>query len=152
MSKLYSLHEMLRDISRDHRGNVLVMFAGMAFGLVLMVGAGVDYSRAVQFKTSLQNLADSSALAGASAYVSVATSGNGTTVATNYWNAGLSKLPPSNSVGTPTITPTADASGYYVSVGASASIKTTFLGLISSTIPVTVYAKAKDPIVSAAVD
>ena len=45
----------LRAFLGDRRANVMVMFAGMGFGLVLMVGAGVDYTRATQFKTALQN-------------------------------------------------------------------------------------------------
>jgi Flp pilus assembly protein TadG len=129
------------------------MFAGMAVGLVLLVGAGVDYTRAVQFKASLQSLADASALAGASAYVSATTGNTGISVATSYWNAGLSRLPPNSGVGTPSITTSSDASGYYVQVSVPAStIKTTFLSLIMNSIGVVVSAKAKDPIVSAGVD
>ncbi len=142
-----------KKFARDRRGNVMVMFAGMGFGLVLMVGGAVDYTRATQFKTSLQSLADASALAGASAYVSAATAANGVTVATNYWNNGLSWLPPNSGVGTPTITASSDASGYYVQVSVPAStIKTTFLSLVMNSISVAVAAKAKDPIVSATVD
>src|SRR5690349_957933 len=106
----------LKSFLRDRTGNVMVMFAGMGVGLVLMVGAGVDYTRAVQFKSALQALADASALAGASAYVSSTTSAAGVTMATNYWNAGLSRLPPNNGVATPTITPSSDATGYYIQV------------------------------------
>jgi Flp pilus assembly protein TadG len=153
MSNLPSLPVLFRNFARECRGNVMVMFAGMAVGLILMVGAGVDYSRAVQFKTSLQSLADASALAGASAYVSAATAANGVTVATNYWNNGLSRLPPNSGIGTPTITTSSDVSGYYVQVSVPAStIKATFLSLVMNSITVAVSAKAKDPIVSANVD
>jgi len=55
----------LRRFLADCRGNVMIMFAGMGVGMVLMVGAGVDYTRAMQFKSSLQALADASVLAGA---------------------------------------------------------------------------------------
>jgi len=126
------------------------MFAGTATALVLLVGAGIDYSRATQFKTSLQSVVDAAALAGASAYVSAATSDTGRTVATNYFNAGVAKLPPNNGAsltgGTPTAT--SDSSGYYIAVSATGSIKTTFLSLFTSTLTVNVYAKAKDPIVT----
>lgn len=148
-----SLRQSFKNFSGDGRGSVMVMFAGMAVGLILLVGAGVDYSRAVQFKTSLQSLADTSALAGASAYVSAATAANGVIVATNYWNNGLSRLPPNSGIGTPTITTSSDASGYYVQVSVPAStINTTFLSLVMNSITAVVSAKAKDPIVSASVD
>jgi Flp pilus assembly protein TadG len=142
----------LRALIADRQANVMVMFAGMAFGIVLMVGAGVDYTRATQFKTQLQNAADEAALAGAGVYVSAATAASATTAATNYFNAAKAKLPPSFSVGTPSIDASSDANGYYITVSVSASIKTTFLSLLSSTIPVAVYAKAKDPIVTATVN
>jgi Flp pilus assembly protein TadG len=153
MFNLSPLPAALRNFARDSRGNVMIMFAGMAVGLVLMVGAGVDYGRAVEFKTALQGLADASALAGASAYVSPATAANAVTVATNYWNNGVSRLPSNGGVGTPTVTTSSDASGYYVQVSVSGStIKTTFLSIITNSIGAVVSAKAKDPIVSATVD
>jgi Flp pilus assembly protein TadG len=143
----------LRAFMGDRRGNVMVMFAGMGIGLVLMVGAGVDYTRATQFKTALQSLADSAALAGASVYVSDATAANAITVATNYWNAGLTKLYPSSGVGTPDITTSSDSSGYFVHVTVpDSTIKTTFLSLITNSITVKVNATAKDPIVTATIN
>jgi Flp pilus assembly protein TadG len=152
MFDLPSLLAAIRNFAQDCRGNVIIMFAGMAIGLILMVGAGVDYARAVQFKTALQSLADASALAGASAYVSAATAASGVTVATNYWNNGVSKLPSNSGVGTPTVATSSDASGYYVRVSVPAStIKTTFLSIITNSISAVVSAKAKDPIVNASV-
>src|SRR5258706_9559445 len=139
-------------LMKDRRGNVMVMFAGMAVGLVLMVGAGVDYTRATQFKTALQDAADSAALAGAGVYVSSATSGAGVTAATNYFNAAKAKLPPYFNMGDAAIAATSDASGYYVSVTVTGTIKTTFLSLVTNTIAVKVFAKAKDPIVTASVN
>jgi Flp pilus assembly protein TadG len=140
----------LRAFLGDRRANVMVMFAGMGFGLVLMVGAGVDYSRATQFKTALQNAADSAALAGASVYVSTTTDTDGSTAAQNYYTAAKPKLPPYASVdSTATVATSSDANGYYVAVTINGAIKTTFLSLITNTINVKVYAKAKDPIVTA---
>ena len=133
--RILSPSVLSRKVARDSSGNVLVMFAGMAVGLVLLVGAGVDYTRAVQFKASLQSLADASALAGASAYVSATTGNTGISVATSYWNAGLSRLPPNSGVGTPSITTSSDASGYYVQVSVPTStIRTTFLSLVMNSI------------------
>ena len=131
----------------------MVMLVGILLGLVLIVGAAVDYSRAMAFKAALQNLADSAALAGASVYVSADTALNATTVATNYFNAGLPHLPDNISVGTPTITPSSDSAGYYIQVTVPTSrIRTTFLGLFTTSIAVEVSAKAKDPIVIGHVD
>src|SRR5471032_955223 len=104
----------LRALLGDRRANVMVMFAGMGFGLVLMVGAGVDYTRATQFKTALQNAADSAALAGASVYVSTTTDTDGSTAAQAYYTAAKPKLPPYASVdNTASVATSSDASGYY---------------------------------------
>ena len=143
----------LRRFLADRRGNVMIMFAGMGVGMVLMVGAGVDYTRAMQFKSSLQALADASVLAGASVYVSDASSSNAITMATQYWNNGLSRLPPNSGVGTPNFTTTSDAGGYYIHVSVPTStIKTTFLSLVTNSIGVIVTATAKDPIVTATIN
>lgn len=141
----------LKSFLQDRAGNVMIMFAGMGVGLVLMVGAGVDYTRAVQFKSALQALADASVLAGASVYVSTDTATDATNEAQAYWTNGLSRLPPYLSVGTPNFWTTNDASGYSVHVTVpTSSIKTTFLSLATmNSIGVTVTATAKDPIVSA---
>ena len=56
MSKQRRMSAFLRNFTRNRGGSVLIMFAGMAVGLLLMVGAGVDYGRAVQFKAALQSL------------------------------------------------------------------------------------------------
>lgn len=153
MFKKWRLSALLRNFSRNRSGSVLIMFAGMAVGLILMVGAGVDYGRAAQFKAALQSLADASALAGASAYLSSTTGPNGIAMATNYWNNGVPRLPANLSVGVPVITTSADASGYYVQVSVPpSSIKTTFLALAMNSISAVVSARAKDPIVNATVD
>jgi len=144
---------LLRRFLRDRAGNVMIMFAGMGVGLVLMVGAGVDYTRAMQFKSALQALADASALAGASVYVSDASASNGIAMAQSYWNNGLSRLPANSGVGTPDFTTTSDAGGYYVHVTVPTStIKTTFLSLVTNSISVVVSATAKDPIVTATIN
>src|ERR1041385_3181143 len=118
-----------------------------------MVGAGVDYTRAVQFKSALQALADASVLAGASVYVSDATAASGIATAQAYWNNGLSRLPSNSVIGPVNFTTSSDAGGYYVhvTVGTSAqpsTIKTTFLSLVTSSIGAVVSATAKDPIVT----
>lgn len=145
----------LRRLIADRRGNVMVMFAGMSIGMVLMVGAGVDYTRAMQFKSALQSLADASVLAGAAVYVSSSpdTGPNGIAMAQAYWNAGASRLPSNSGVGTPNFTNSFDSSGYYIHVTVPTStIKTTFLSLITQSIGVAVSATAKDPIVTATIN
>ena len=152
MVNLRLLPQWMRSLACN-RGGVLIYFAGVMFGLILMVGAAVDYTRATQFKSALQNLADAAALAGASAYVSPATAATGVTTATNYFNAGLAYLPPNIGVGTPTITSSSDANGYYIRVFVPTSrIRTTFLALVMNSIPVQVNAMASDPIVTGNVD
>ncbi len=143
----------LKSFLQDRAGNVMIMFAGMGVGLVLMVGAGVDYTRAVQFKSALQALADASVLAGASVYVSDTTAASGIATAQAYWNNGLSRLPSNSGVGTASFTTTSDSGGYYVHVTVPTStIKTTFLSLVTSSIGVVVSATAKDPIVTATIN
>ncbi len=145
----------LRRFLADRRGNVMIMFAGMGVGLVLMVGAGVDYGRAMQFKSSLQALADASVLAGASVYVSSSpdTGPNAIIMAQKYWDAGVGRLPPSNPVGQPVFTTSFDTTGYSVHVTVpTTTINTTFLSLVTTTIGVAVSATAKDPIVTATIN
>src|SRR5689334_5124349 len=143
----------LKSFLQDRAGNVMIMFAGMGIGMTLMVGAGVDYTRAVQFKSALQALADASVLAGASVYVSDTTAASGIATAQAYWNNGLSRLPFNSGVGTASFTTSSDAGGFYVHVAVPTStIKTTFLSLVTNSIGVVVSATAKDPIVTATIN
>ncbi len=142
---------------RDRRGAIAIMFGLMSTVLVLAVGTGVDLARAVQFRSALQSAVDSAALAGASAYIDDSTQTLGQTVAQNFMNSAIPKLPPNNGVTFPT--PTAfshSTSGvvdsYNVTVSASGSVPTTFMSLVVSSVPVSVTATAKDGIVNATVD
>ncbi|MDE2197788.1 MAG: hypothetical protein KGJ41_02105, partial [Rhodospirillales bacterium] len=108
----------------------------------------------VQFRTQLQGVVDSAALSAATVYVSTSTSAAATTTSANYMNAGIASLPASSGV-TFTTTPTVltdsagQTTGYQVVVTAKASMPTTFLGSIMSTIPVSVTATALNPVIYA---
>lgn len=51
----------------DRRGNVAMIFAGIAVPAIVATGMAVDYGRAVYVRTSIQNAADAAALAAAAA-------------------------------------------------------------------------------------
>src|SRR5438128_15525 len=116
-----------------HRdGAVGITFAVSLIALVPAVGTAIDYGRAVQFKTALQNAADNAALAGASAYISSSTASNAQAIAANYMNAAIALLPANNGVTSPTpttnvLTSSGQTTGYTVTATASGSIATTFM-------------------------
>lgn len=132
-------------------GAVSVMFAISLLALVPAIGIAVDYARAVQFKTALQNAADNAALAGASAYTKDNPATVGQTTAAAYMTKAIAALPTNNGVTSPTPT-TATltygglTSGHTVTVTASGSIATTFMSAVMSTMSVSVSATAENPI------
>ncbi|MCW3476819.1 pilus assembly protein TadG-related protein [Limobrevibacterium gyesilva] len=125
------------------RGAVAAAFSVLTVPLVLMIGGAVDYSRSVHFRGELQGVVDSAALAGATVYGG-GTSSDPTTTATNYVTAGLSRLPANGGV-TPSVSASAVTAGYQVVVSATATMNTTFLGILKPTIPVSVSATALNP-------
>ena len=76
-------------MARDRGGNVVILFSAAAPILALATGVGVDYSRAINARHSLQMLADRSALAGAQASrLGNATLGSVTAIVNNVVAAG----------------------------------------------------------------
>jgi Flp pilus assembly protein TadG len=67
MKEMNKVRRQLRKDRRGERGGILVMSAIGMLSVLLAVGLGVDISRFYLAKTELQNAADASALAGASA-------------------------------------------------------------------------------------
>lgn len=158
MQRLSPFAILIRRLATDDKGAVAIIFGLMLIPLVLAVGVGVDYARAVQFKAQLQAAVDDSALAGASAYVSSDSTGQalGTTAATNYMNNAISALPTNGGV-TFTVTPgTTSSSGtvtaFTMTVTATATFQNTLMSLWQSTMPITVTATANNPIVTASFD
>jgi len=129
----------------DTRGGIAIAFAAMAVPLFLTIGGAIDYSRAVHFRAELQSVADSAALAAANDYDGTQ---NGATTAAAvgnaYLSAGSARLPENAGLAT-TVTPTVVGTGYQVAVTATASMSTTFLGVLMPSIPITVSATALNP-------
>ncbi len=101
-----------------------------------------DYSREAMLKASLQSIADDAALAGASVLNLSASNASAITVATNYFNKGLATLANSAAVSAPVVTAPNSVS---VTVSASATLKTTLMGIFQASMPVNVTATAQGP-------
>ncbi len=137
---------------RRRRGVVAVLFALMVVPIVLAVGGGIDYMRAVQARSQLQSAVDAAAIAGAAAYNGLSASAGGQTTAKGYMASIAASLPPvSNLVVTATPstqTQSGTVSGYVMTVNATGTIPTTFLGLLEPTIAISASATALNPIVT----
>lgn len=141
-----------RALVRDRNGALAVTMSLLFVPTVMVVGAAVDYARLEQFKTQLQATVDSAALSGAAAYVNAAANSTAQTVATNYLTSNEGVLP--SHIGS--ITTSVSASqvtsgsnqGYTVTVTATASIGTTFMRLVSSSLAVSASATAVNPTVT----
>lgn len=141
----------MRDLRDSRRGALGVAMALLAVPTVMVVGAAVDYARLEQFKTQLQATVDSAALSGAAAYVDSSSASNAQTVANNYLTSNISLLP--SHIGNVTTSAAAaqvtsgSNQGYTVTVTATATIGTTFMRMVTSTLNVSVSATAVNPIV-----
>ncbi len=125
------------------RASVAPLFSLMIVPVVLTVGGAVDFSRSVHFRSELQAVSDSAALAAAALWAGGTTTA-ATQAAANYITAGVGNLPQNggvtNSVATSTI-----STGYQVDVSMTSSMTTTFLGIIMPSIAVKVYSTALNP-------
>lgn len=155
MACFFRISRLLRRGGNDDRGAVAVLFAIMLVPLVAAMGAGVDYARAVQFRSALQAITDDAALAGASAYVISSPAGQtlGTTAATNYMNNAITALATNNGVSF-TVTPgTTSSNGtvtaFTMTVKATAAVPTTLMSLWQRSMPISTTAVATNPIVTA---
>lgn len=141
----------MRDLRDSRRGALGVAMALLAVPTVMVVGAAVDYARLEQFKTQLQATVDSAALSGAAAYVDSSSASNAQTVANNYLTSNIGLLP--SHIGNVTTSAAAaqvtsgSNQGYTVTVTATATIGTTFMRMVTSTLNVSVSATAVNPIV-----
>lgn len=150
-------HRFIRftcSLGRDQRGTIALIFGLMIVPLILAIGVGVDYARAAQFRAQLQGITDSSALAGAAAFVSCASQSTGTTAATNYFNNAKTYLTPNSGFGSgPTVTPgptscSSSTTAFTMTVTASTTMPTTLMALYMSSIPITTTATATNPVVT----
>lgn len=165
MTRRFNLANALSRFRRSRRSNVLLMTALMATVLMYSVGVAVDYMRAVQFRSTLQNTVDAAALAGATAYTSCASgtaSGgvvNAQNIATNVFNAtalpwhiGSVALTANGSTtgSSPCSAGTGNPTAYQMTVTASnVPIPTTFLSLIQPSMAISATATATNPVVTA---
>jgi len=156
MPRTESIADFLRRLRRDTGGNVALLLGLMAIPLIFAAGVGIDYGRAVQFKTQLQSIADAAALAGAGAFVSCASQSLGTTAATNYVTKATAALPPHGSL-TPTYTPGPSSCGssttaFTMQVTLATTMPTTLMSLWKSSLGITTTATATNPVVTGTFD
>jgi len=134
---------MIRRLLKRGRGTVAINMALTILPIILIVGGAIDYSRSVHFRSELQGVADSAALAGAALWTGGTTTA-ATTAVSNYITAGTGKLPPNGGV-SQTVATSSSNVGYQVDVELDSSMLTTFLGIISTSISVKVYSTALNP-------
>jgi len=139
---LAQARELLASFCSSTRGNVAIICALCALPLVSAVGCVVDYSMASMIKTKLQAAADAAALATVSINSSVITTAknmsssgtvaNGSTTATNYFNANLTSAPADTGYTSLTSSATVSKSGQTVTAALtfSASVPTYFMGIL----------------------
>jgi Flp pilus assembly protein TadG len=140
---LGGLRDHMARVSRDTRANALILMAIGLLALATATGVGVDFARALNFKSALQGAADAAAIAGASIYLNNGYATQATTAATDYFNKESALLPTNNGV-SKTIAVSSSAP-WTVTVTASATINSTFNGLFENLIPVQVTATAHGP-------
>lgn len=144
---------LARRLRHEQSGNVAMVFGLMLIPMVYSAGMGVDYTKALHYKSMMQSAVDAAALAGANAYVGSTSSSTASTVATNYMNRAISQLPANNGVNF-TVTPGSVSSGgsttgYTVAVTATVQVPTSFMSLASvNLMNVQVAATAQNPTVT----
>jgi Flp pilus assembly protein TadG len=128
--------QIFRKLRGNSSGNVAILAALAAIPLVAAGGLAIDYTRALQFKTSLQGACDSAALAGASLLTTSTSSAS--TMATDYIQSEVTKLPPNKGVTYTVTTPGSNT----VNVTATGKVATTFMSIFTPSFSVTTAATA----------
>ena len=62
-------HFVFGDLARDARAGVMILMAISLLALATATGVGIDFARALNFKSGLQGAVDTAAIAGASIYL-----------------------------------------------------------------------------------
>jgi Flp pilus assembly protein TadG len=117
---------LLNRFWKDRRGGVAPMLALLAFPIVGVVGAGVDYSRANAARSSMQNAVDSTALMIAKSAATL-TPAQVQSQASTYFNAVFNRTDVKNLSVTVSY---AAQGGSVVTVNSAGTINTMFMGLI----------------------
>jgi len=128
---------------RDTRASVAVLAAVSLLALATATGVGVDFARGLNFKSDLQGAVDQAAIAGASLYLNNGYATQATAAANDYLNKAVAGLPTNNGVSSTVVL--SSSTPWTVTVGASASINSSFNGVLQSTIPVSVMSVAHGP-------
>jgi Flp pilus assembly protein TadG len=120
--------KLVRELRTANAANVTATFAFATIPMIALVGAAVDYSHANSVKAAMQAASDSTALM-LSKIATTTTSSDLQTKGTAYFNALFTR--PEATVGTVTSTYTTEG-GSQVNVKATASLKTSFMGLMGT--------------------
>ena len=134
---------LLGRLWRDKRGSMFVFMAVSMLALGAATGVGVDFARALNFRSDLQGAVDAAAISGAGVYLNAGYATEATNAATNYMTNAVANLPSNNGV-TSNVT-LSQSAPWTVTVSASGSINSTFNSLFENTIPVSVTATANGP-------
>ncbi len=113
---------MFINFADDRRGTVSAVFAGILIPSLALVGASVDYARALKAKTHLQAAADAAASAGAR--LPATANQNRMDAALKVFNANAANSEIQGS------SPTVNANNSEVTVSASLDVRAAFLGLV----------------------
>ena len=138
-----SLREAASRLQQDCSGVFAVWLGVMLVPILLLAGGGLDMMRAVQLRSELQAAADTAALAGASVYVSAATSSTAQAVTNRYMANAVARMPYAANV-TYTATPSATSTAVYtMAVSAQAKIPNSIMAILSSETPITIASEAR---------
>lgn len=138
----------LSAFARNRSGSMATWLGLSIVPLFFVAGASVDLSRSLNQKAELQAAADAAALAGASAYVSTASSTTAVALATKYMDnfKTTSGLPITYNVTPATSTSGSTITLYKMTVTASAPISNTIMSLAKSSNAVRVTSTAQNPV------
>ncbi len=134
------LRVVIAGLLGDARGSMFVFMAISMLALGAATGVGVDFARALNFRSDLQGAADAAAIAGASVYLNAGYSSQATAAATDYMSNAVANLPTNNGVTSSIVL--SQTAPWTVTVKADATINSTFNGLFENNIPVSVTATA----------
>lgn len=147
----YLLTRGVRRLFDHSGGTVAITFALAVIPLVLVAGVAVDYARGQLFKSTLQGAVDAAALAGASAYKDATQTAAASTAANNSITASIAQMPQHMGAITYTVVPGGDATtGFTMAITAKATMPTTLMSLVLSSIAIGAAATAINPPVSIA--
>ncbi|MBV9633395.1 MAG: Tad domain-containing protein, partial [Methylobacteriaceae bacterium] len=118
-----------KNLAHDRSGNVAMMFGLVMVPMVAMVGFAIDYSRASSARAQLNSTADSAALAAVSVSGNPNLSTPSQSQAQNLFQSTVATMPgvTLNSV---SLTSSPSVTSLFVTVSYSASVQTTFGGLL----------------------